>query len=698
MKDSAPEKWEYKEHTKVKHILLEKYLTAWIPILGRWNPTICYFDGFAGKGQYHDGTLGSPLIALRIADKLSNYFGKLICFFIEKDRDNFENLQKILERERPNVKNWQKIEVILQNEEFANVAGDILKYLEEKRSTLVPSFFFIDPFGFSGIPFSIVQKILSNPRTEMFFTLMVRDMMRFLDLPNLESNFNTLFGTEQWKAFRSMPDCEILLRDLYRKQLHEEANVKYSLAFRVCASEKLQSLYYLIHATNNHKGHSIMKSVMFNQSARGNFAYLGPQDTSARLQMRLFSINEIGELKRYLLERFEGKSLRFDELLVEVCRPWQSEPPYIEKHYREALKELEEEKKVKVERVTSKRKGMRGQDRITFLKIDPAPLLFAMPKTEARPKVYYKEFKQLDGRKQILVDRVGDGSIISRFDKTALPQQETDVICPHFLELKWAYGCPFNCSWCYLKGTFRFRPEGIQPKTKDFQKIESHTRTFLEEVKTPEILNSGEIADSLMAEAADIPFSKFIIPIFASQNLHRLLFLSKSSNVRNLLELRASPQVILSFSLNAIPVAERWEKAPHVLKRIEAAREVYEAGYEVRIRIDPMVPIEKWQEHYAYLVDVLFEKLLPERITLGSLRGLQSTINGCTDKSWVKYLKESSNWGRKMEIETRYAMYSALIERLEAKYEFTKVALCKETVQIWDRLKMNYRQIRCNCV
>jgi len=27
-KDSAPEKWEYKEHTKVKHILLEKYLAA----------------------------------------------------------------------------------------------------------------------------------------------------------------------------------------------------------------------------------------------------------------------------------------------------------------------------------------------------------------------------------------------------------------------------------------------------------------------------------------------------------------------------------------------------------------------------------------------------------------------------------------------------------------------------------------------
>lgn len=51
LKDSAPEKWEYKEHTRVKHILLTKYLSAWIPILGKWNQRICYFDGFAGRGE-----------------------------------------------------------------------------------------------------------------------------------------------------------------------------------------------------------------------------------------------------------------------------------------------------------------------------------------------------------------------------------------------------------------------------------------------------------------------------------------------------------------------------------------------------------------------------------------------------------------------------------------------------------------------
>lgn len=309
-----------------------------------------------------------------------------------------------------------------------------------------------------------------------------------------------------------------------------------------------------------------------------------------------------------------------------------------------------------------------------------------------------KNYKQLDGKLGKPVDKVNDGSIIKRFDKTPLPQKATDIVCPHFLELKWAYGCPYDCAWCYLKGTFRFRPNGTLPVIKDYDKIELHTKKFLEEVKTPEILNTGEIADSLMHESVNRPFSKFIIPIFETQRLHKVLFLTKSSNVNNLLEIESHNQAIISFSLNTLPVAERWEKAPLVLKRIEAAKKVFDAGYEVRIRIDPIVPIENWQKYYLQLIDIIFDNLTPERITLGSLRGLQSTINGCTDKSWVKYLKESSNWGKKIDFKTRYNMYSTIIQQLKLKYNFEKIALCKETVQMWNALNMEYKKIRCNCV
>jgi len=297
------------------------------------------------------------------------------------------------------------------------------------------------------------------------------------------------------------------------------------------------------------------------------------------------------------------------------------------------------------------------------------------------------------------IQQVGDGSIIKRFDKTPTPCKSTDVICPHFLELKWAYGCPFDCAWCYLKGTFRFQPNGTKPVIKDYKKIESHTKRFFKEATTPEILNAGEIADSLMWEGSHEPFSKFIIPMFEEQVRHKVLFVTKSDNIRNLLEIHNHDQVIISFSLNADEVAKRWEnRAPSVERRIEAAQKLNEAGYEVRIRIDPMVPIPGWENYYANLVKQVFNKFTPARITLGSLRGLQSTINGCTDKSWKEYLTERSNWGKKIEFTTRYKMYSTIISQLKQEFNYEEVALCKETLALWAKLSMDYKKIKCNCV
>jgi len=693
MKDYAPEKWEYKEHTKVKHILLKKYLTAWISILGKNNPRICYFDGFAGRGEYIDGTLGSPLIALEVADSLSGYFGKLICYFIEKDVDNFKNLEEVLRREAPSIKNWQKVEVTKKNDEFANVIEEIFENMG-KRHILVPSFFFVDPFGFSGIPFHIINKILSLPKTEVFFTFMVRDIARFIQLPELEETSNSLFGTEKWKnIFSSLQKPEVALINLYREQLHEVAQVRYSWPFRVCTSEKVQTLYYLLHVTNNYKGHSIMKGIMFNQSVLGTFDYLGPKDITARFQMRLFDIHSIEELKGYLLNRFRGRKIEYDKIQEEVCMPWYSEPPYIDKQYRQALRELEKEGKINIKRTTSKTsKGLSRNDEITFLQSNPIAIevLPPIPKIGGKLRIHYKE---------ILVDKVNDGSIIKRFDKTPPPTRATSVTCPHFLELKWAYGCPFDCAWCYLKGTFRFRPEGTKPVIKDYTKIEMHTRRFLEEVKTPEILNTGEIADSLMGEGLEAPFSKFIIPMFEEQNRHKVLFVTKSDNIKHLLDINPHNQVIMSFSLNANEVAKRWENgAPSVDRRIEAGRKLSQAGYEVRIRIDPMVPIPEWGKCYTALVDQIFANFTPSRITLGSLRGLQSTINGSTDTSWVEYLKENSNWGKKIDFKIRYDMYNKVIKHLKERYNYNDVALCKETLAMWGRLGIDYKQIKCNCI
>lgn len=316
-----------------------------------------------------------------------------------------------------------------------------------------------------------------------------------------------------------------------------------------------------------------------------------------------------------------------------------------------------------------------------------------MPRMPERPAV------PMPAHAQPAFSRIADGSIITLFDKTPPPAGSDDVVCPHFVELKWANGCNFDCAWCYLNGTFRFRPMGKRPYMKDLDRIRKDLREYFSEVRRPSLLNSGELADSLVFEGNGFALSKHIIPEFMRQSRHKLLLVTKSANVGKVLRTNSQKRVIASFSINAEKVARRWErKAPTPAARIRAARKLSEAGYMVRIRLDPIVPIEGWEKEYKATIDTLFENLRPERITLGSLRGLQSTINFSEDRSWTEYLYDSSNWGKKISFDRRYEVYDAIIQYLWDNYKFDRIGLCKETVRMWDRLSMDYRHMKCNCI
>jgi three-Cys-motif partner protein len=364
--DYHPEKWVYREHTRVKHELLRKYLKPWIYHLGK-NRKICYFDGFAGRGEYEGGFPGSPLIAIQVADECCNHFDEFVCINIEKNAINFKNLEEVINRERG--KYSEKIKIYNFEGEFADVVSGIINKVGAR---LVPSFFFIDPFGFKGVPFELIKDILSIEKTEVFINFMYHDINRFLTSPNHEEALNELFGTDKWKDILRMSrseEREHALRDLYRTQLHEVAGVKYSWAFRVSIPEIRRTMYYLIFATNHFKGLQIMKDIMYNQGPEGMFAYLGrDQSLYAPEQTKLFESDEIAEFKEYLLKRFGGRRLSY------YCVKEESymETKFIDKHYREALKELENDNRIQIQRnppITSigrPRRGLNNNDIIVF--------------------------------------------------------------------------------------------------------------------------------------------------------------------------------------------------------------------------------------------------------------------------------------------------------------------------------------------
>jgi len=318
--------------------------------------------------------------------------------------------------------------------------------------------------------------------------------------------------------------------------------------------------------------------------------------------------------------------------------------------------------------------------------------------------VKWKSYKLLDSSEKTLVQQVGDGNIIRRFEKTPYPENPDDVVCPHFLELAWSWGCPYDCSFCYLKGTFRFfkdeKTGRILPHFKDRDQIKRVCEAFVYEVREPEILNAGELSDSLMGEnLSPVPWSTFIHSIFEGSP-HRILHLTKGDNVRNFLEHDWQKNAILSWTVNEPEVSRTWEDlAPDPFKRLDAAKKVSDAGYEVRLRIDPIVPVREFKQKYEGFIDEIFRRVQPERITLGTLRGLLSTLAHVKNHSWESFLNKKSGmsgWGYKPAFEARLEIYQDLMEHL--KQYGAKVGICKDTLKLWKTLGLQFERMACNCI
>lgn len=44
--------WPREDHTWAKHVILRRYLDAWIPIMSTIRRELVLIDGFAGPGEY----------------------------------------------------------------------------------------------------------------------------------------------------------------------------------------------------------------------------------------------------------------------------------------------------------------------------------------------------------------------------------------------------------------------------------------------------------------------------------------------------------------------------------------------------------------------------------------------------------------------------------------------------------------------
>ncbi|NQT33667.1 three-Cys-motif partner protein TcmP, partial [bacterium] len=248
--------WSLKPHTKAKHEILRRYLGAWFAILNKYNHRIIYLDGFCGPGRYKDGEPGSPVIALEVAIHHRKLLeGELAFWFIDEREDRIANLQHELQKkEIPHHFN-----VKVECNRFHEKLSSFLDSIDDGIALPAPTFAFIDPFGFSGIPFSLIERLLNQRSCEVLIIFQIDAINRFLEHPRDEvvRHIVDAFGTEDVIRIAELEGDRIVeLQNLYQLQLQKVAEF---VRFFEMHDRKDRLQYLLFFATNNELGHVKMK-------------------------------------------------------------------------------------------------------------------------------------------------------------------------------------------------------------------------------------------------------------------------------------------------------------------------------------------------------------------------------------------------------------------------------------------------------
>lgn len=288
--------------------------------------------------------------------------------------------------------------------------------------------------------------------------------------------------------------------------------------------------------------------------------------------------------------------------------------------------------------------------------------------------------------------------------------EDKRMMCPEFDKLTTlSNGCYFKCDWCFLKGTYRANQNYITIRV-EYDKIKAMLLKRLKTATAPVLFDTGEMADSLALEHLT-KVGKTFIPWFAEQKNGYMYMLTKSTNIDDLLKLKHNNHSILAWSINAPIVSYQFEVgAASFSDRIAAAKKAQEAGYPIRLRLDPIIPIKNWQKLYAAAIESIFKDLKLERITLGTLRledafyknrknYLQfAAIRGLVETMVPMFPKDANGSIGKYSFpqEQRIEIFQFAIKEIR-KYSECAIALCKETKDVWGAVGLDLKECKCVC-
>src|SRR4051812_34680347 len=142
---------EQSEQSQIKAAIVADYFWAWASVIisaqiryPQHAQKIAYIDLFAGPGRYQSGAASTPLLIMERAVTDPKIRDRLVAMFNDMDSANTSSLETEINK-IPAIEKLRFKPVISTGE----VGEKLIK--EFQSAKLIPTFLFVDPFGYKGL-------------------------------------------------------------------------------------------------------------------------------------------------------------------------------------------------------------------------------------------------------------------------------------------------------------------------------------------------------------------------------------------------------------------------------------------------------------------------------------------------------------------------------------------------------------------
>ncbi|GCE45083.1 hypothetical protein Rhow_001110 [Rhodococcus wratislaviensis] len=198
-----------------------------------------------------------------------------------------------------------------ENRTFSELAEELLANI---KNGLIPTFAFIDPFGYKDAPIDLIKRLLQYDKAELFIYFDFNSVNRFAGKgAGVDHLFEALFGTDAFvHAPSSGRERGEFLHNLYEDQLRKVCSMAYVRSFGMVNSTGHIG-NYLFFCTRNLQAFDRMKQAMWKLAPAGDYRF---EDRLAGQPVLFGSADlDTGPLQAALASHFAGRTVLIDEVV-----------------------------------------------------------------------------------------------------------------------------------------------------------------------------------------------------------------------------------------------------------------------------------------------------------------------------------------------------------------------------------------------